>query len=307
MARPAVTGGKDRSGLLRLVGVVICLFVGAGLGPAGAQDRPALMVLPANINSAVDLPKSLHRVLTQAVTINLEGALRDQRAFDIYTKEDIALTAIQEERLRQITGDFDTSLIEEGDLKLVELIVVPIIWVADMNRHVRDLAGGQTVVQDYGTMQVQARVLNTQSGKVEASMRATESLEFQPERLFDRSGNWRQVSQLFLSELSVATTRALGARLIQAIFPPKVAAVSGDTVWINKGEGSGLEIGQEYDIFALGDCIVDPDTGECLQEIETWVGRARIERINAKVSAAKLVDGEGSVPRGAVLRPRPES
>src|SRR3546814_7255404 len=56
----------------------------------------------------------------------------------------------------------------------------------------------------------------------------------------------------------------------EIVNPPKVVGVHNGKVIINRGSGSAVA-GQTYDIYAVGEALVDPDTGEALGSAEEHV------------------------------------
>ena len=90
--------------------------------------------------------------------------------------------------------------------------------------------------------------------------------------------------------------------LTENIYPPKVTAVVGpDQFVLNRG-GNTVHVGGFYEVFATGELLIDPDTGEPLDRIETSVGIAQIVDVKPKYSIAKLVSGNAELSRGMVLR-----
>ncbi len=74
----------------------------------------------------------------------------------------------------------------------------------------------------------------------------------------------------------------------------KIAKVSGSTVYINLGDASGVKVGDRFTVLALGEAIIDPDTGENLGGIESEIGEIEVTKIiNAKLSLARVVSGSG--------------
>ena len=62
--------------------------------------------------------------------------------------------------------------------------------------------------------------------------------------------------------------------------------------------------GDIFEVFALGDWVTDPDTGERLDRIETSVGIARIMSVKPKYSLAQLISETAELTNGMVLRRR---
>ncbi|OQB91265.1 MAG: Curli production assembly/transport component CsgG [Verrucomicrobia bacterium ADurb.Bin118] len=92
-------------------------------------------------------------------------------------------------------------------------------------------------------------------------------------------------------------------RIVDVIFPAKVAAKLGMQVTINRGEGTGVAVGQTWVVFGLGEEIIDPDTGENLGRNEAEVGKIRIARVNPKLSYGEAIEDTG-ITVGNIVRPQ---
>jgi hypothetical protein len=92
-------------------------------------------------------------------------------------------------------------------------------------------------------------------------------------------------------------------RICDVIYPAKVVAKLGTQITINRGDNAGIAVGQVWSVYALGEEIVDPDTGEKLGRNEAEVGRIKITRITPKLSYGESVEDNGIVT-GAIVRPK---
>ncbi|HLP24076.1 MAG TPA: hypothetical protein VK477_00260, partial [Acidobacteriota bacterium] len=81
-------------------------------------------------------------------------------------------------------------------------------------------------------------------------------------------------------------------------------------VVLNEGEGR-VAVGDEFEVFAVGAALADPDTGVELGREENRIGRIRVVRALPKAAYA-LVEGTPAapIPAGAICRkprePAPE-
>lgn len=90
--------------------------------------------------------------------------------------------------------------------------------------------------------------------------------------------------------------------IIEIVNPAKVVAVQNGRVIINRGMGSVSE-GHIYDIYAMGEELVDPDTGEKLGAAEEKVASIKIGEIKGKVAYGAVVSGQlESIAKGSVAR-----
>ncbi len=90
--------------------------------------------------------------------------------------------------------------------------------------------------------------------------------------------------------------------VINVIYPARVLAILGDQVTINRGEGTGIAVGQSWGVYAQGEVLIDPDTGENLGSNEAQVGLVTIKRVEAKLSFAEAVENNG-IEKLAIVRP----
>ena len=92
--------------------------------------------------------------------------------------------------------------------------------------------------------------------------------------------------------------------LTENIYPPRVTGVLGPGQFVVNRGGNTVEAGSVFEVFAAGDWLLDPDTGERLDQLETSVGIARIVTVKPKYSIAELISDVVDLSRGMVLRRR---
>ena len=90
-------------------------------------------------------------------------------------------------------------------------------------------------------------------------------------------------------------------RVADAVFPPKIVGKTGKIATFNRGGGTGVSVGDEYEVFALGEEMVDPDTGDKLGYEEVSVGRLKVVSVAPKFSRGTLTEDNG-VEKGQVVR-----
>ena len=107
-----------------------------------------------------------------------------------------------------------------------------------------------------------------------------------------------QAAELLLDRLALHVAE----EVTDSIFPPKVAQVTGwGSFVVNRG-GNTVREDDLFEVFALGDAVVDPDTGEDLGRLETVAGIARITSVKPKFSLAEMITDHGEIVRGMILR-----
>ena len=122
------------------------------------------------------------------------------------------------------------------------------------------------------------------------------------EQLMSQSVRSGTFSDELLRKIAEEMGSQTANRVVDVIYPAKVIALTGPQATINRGDGTGIAVGQTWEVFALGEEMIDPDTGESLGSSEVKVGTLRIERVTPKFSSGTLTENFGVV-KGSVARP----
>jgi len=133
-----------------------------------------------------------------------------------------------------------------------------------------------------------------------------ESYAFRADRKDDRSDDATleknaELTDALLAEAVSEVATKIATRVADVVFPVRVLAKTEKQLTINRGEGGGLALGQVWDVYALGEELLDPDTKESLGRQEVKIGKAKISMINPKFSLADILEDTG-IDKGAVLR-----
>lgn len=92
----------------------------------------------------------------------------------------------------------------------------------------------------------------------------------------------------------------IAVRAADVVSPARVIGKRDKVVTINRNDQSGIKVGQVWEVFILGDELVDPDTGDTSRE-EVLVGKVKVTRVTPQNSQAEIVEDTG-IDRGAVAR-----
>jgi len=117
-------------------------------------------------------------------------------------------------------------------------------------------------------------------------------------RLIDVATRQVKYANLYISDSGTDSANAdtqmvlnavsnIGEDILFAIYPLKIEKIDGMTLYIGQG-GNQLQKGDIYNVFKLGDEIIDSYTGETLGRLEKVVGVATIENVSSKMSSAKI-------------------
>lgn len=92
----------------------------------------------------------------------------------------------------------------------------------------------------------------------------------------------------------------IAGRTTDAIFPARIIGKRDRVVTINRNDQSGIAVGQTWEVYALGEELVDPDTGDKTRE-EVLVGKVKVTRVTPQNSQAEILEDTG-IDRGAIVR-----
>jgi curli biogenesis system outer membrane secretion channel CsgG len=76
-------------------------------------------------------------------------------------------------------------------------------------------------------------------------------------------------------------------------WQPLIARVEEDRVYLNGGLDRGVVVGEELEVLAPGEAIIDPATGDILgHTAERLVGRLRVVMVEDRFAVAEVVEGD---------------
>jgi len=266
---------------------------------AWAQTTPGLKKLaisdvkitPGLVDStdAARRKTSLDRV-SQALDSQLIDRIQATRKFEIIGRSDMA-SLLKE-------ADFSG-----GSFKVSGVDYLLVTTIDDFQDHKETktfAALGKTVDIRTVRFATVGKIYDAKSGKLIESTNFS-IISSQPD---DTSGNnvrSGDLSDALLRTICKDMAEKVAVRVADVIFPARVISKLDKQVTINRGEGSGVAVGQLWNVFALGQELVDPDTGAVLGREEMQVGKVRVTQVNPKTSLAEIVEDKG-IDKLAVLR-----
>lgn len=105
-------------------------------------------------------------------------------------------------------------------------------------------------------------------------------------------GKKGESSDILLTDITREMAQKIASRVADAVFPARILAKRDKVVTINRNDSSGIKVGQVWEVFTLGDELVDPDTGEKSRE-EVLVGQVKITRVTPQNSQAEILEDTG--------------
>lgn len=146
-----------------------------------------------------------------------------------------------------------------------------------------------------------ARLYDTSTGALKESISA-EVEEGETAQYFEEGTRSGDNTQALYRAVAVTLANTIASGLSDSLYPPRILAKTGEQITFNRGEGTGVEPGQTWLVFAVGEPMIDPDTGENLGQEEVLLGQAEVMRVGARTSQAMLKEDNG-VQKGHIIRP----
>jgi hypothetical protein len=99
-------------------------------------------------------------------------------------------------------------------------------------------------------------------------------------------------SDVLLIDITREMAQKISSRVADAVFPARVLARRDKVVTINRNDTSGIKVGQVWEVFTLGEDLVDPDTGDKTRE-EVFVGKVKVTRVTPQNAQAEILEDTG--------------
>lgn len=249
-----------------------------------------------------DTKEELNRII-QSLDSQLIDRVNATRKFDVVGRSDLA-DVIKEQDLGA-SGNVDSkTAAKSGKLAGAKYLLVATVDDFDDYIEKATFAGtGQTATKRVFRFSIVGKLYDSTTGKlIESANFQTGNDEFKQIQM-DR--NYTEKNGELSDEMMVGIARSMAEKIAlhiaDVIVPAKVLIKRDNIVTINRGEGGGVAEGDVFNVFAQGEELKDPDTGESLGREEVKVGQVKISQVNAKTSQAQVMEDTG-IDKGAVLR-----
>lgn len=276
-----------------------CLLMsGSALAQAVAKYRVSVADLAVSDSLSA---RSKKTVLESSLIANIENAIRNGRKFELLTRRADALAEIRKEQEFAKSGLAAGDAAHEGQLSNAQSVVKVTVESFAFGRSAQKIPNidGKYKVSDNASITLNVQILDTTKGTVTGAF---------PIKASASSGTTIRngVGGASRSILDKALERAAGNlanQLSDTIFPITVIQAKGKRIWVNRGNDSGMKMGEHFIVFEPGEQLIDPQTGENLGSAEMEVGEAKVVRINPKVTVMEVIKGDASyITQGFILR-----
>ncbi len=295
-----------KSILRNLLSILIPAALLAAL-PVNAQQLDTLGISEVNVNPAVAESvrgagklNEMNRVL-EALDGQLIDRMNTTRKFQVVRRSDLPSILREQDLVESGLIEAGGDAAESFQISGVKYLLVPV--VDDFQDYVETAefeAIGQRAQRRVVRFSMVARIYDSTTGTL------LESANFQISNrdVTDQAAHITRDGDLS-DELLVAITRKMADRIalhvIDYTHPALVVARTGEQVTINRGDGGGMERGQSWEVFAVGEELIDPGTGMSLGREEVPVGEVTITRVTPLTSTAQIQEDYG-IERLHVLR-----
>src|SRR5208283_5012514 len=241
--------------------------------------------------------------IVESLDSQLVDRINATRKFDVVGRSDLA-DVIKEQDLGA-SGNVDAKTAAQAG-KLAGAKYLLITTVDDFQDYVEKATfegTGRSATKRVFRLSVVGKVYDSSTGKLlESANFQTGNDEFkkiQEERSYVVKDG--ELSDEMMVAVSRDLAQKIANRIADVVFPAKVLLKRDKDITINRGEGGGVSVGDTFNVFALGEEMIDPDTKESLGREEVKVGKVKITQVNPKTSTAEILDDTG-IDKGAILR-----
>ena len=288
-------------GLVFLSATLLPMLVSAqeGKSTLAVSSIKATPSLAASVKP--DKKTEMGRII-ESLDSQLIDRINATRKFDVMGRSD--LSDIIKEQDLGASGNVDARTAAKAG-KLTGAKYLLVTTVDDYQDYVEKATfegTGRSATKRVFRLSVVGKVYDSSTGKL------LESVNFQTGsdafKQIQEERNYSVKDGELSDEMMVAVARSMAEkianRIADVIFPAKVLLKRDKEVTINRGEGGGVAVGDTFNVYALGEELIDPDTKESLGREEAKVGRVKITQVNPKTSTAAILDDTG-IDKGAIL------
>jgi curli biogenesis system outer membrane secretion channel CsgG len=291
---------------------ILCLgLLSAALWPtpATAQEGKATLAVSSikptpSLAASVKPDKKLElgRII-ESLDSQLTDRINATRKFDVVGRSD--LNDILKEQDLGASGNVDAKTAAQAG-KLTGAKYLLVTTIDDYQDYVEKATfegTGRSATKRVFRLSIVGKIYDASTGKLlESANFQTGNDEFkqiQEERSYTVKDG--ELSDEMMVAVSREMAQKIANRIADVIFPAKVLLKRDKEITINRGDGGGVAVGDTFNVYALGEELIDPDTKESLGRDEVKVGKVRITQVNPKTSTAEILDDTG-IDKGAILR-----
>ena len=279
---------------------------------APAQDKATLAVSSIKPTSSLSASLSpnnkqeLGRIL-ESLDSQLVDGINATRKFDVVGRNSDLSDVIKEQDLGA-SGNVDAKTAAQAG-KLTGAKYLLVATVDDFQDYIQTATFqsiGETASKRIFRFSIVGKIYDSTTGKLlESANFQTGTNDFkQIQEQQNYTAQNGDLSDAMMVALARSMANKIANRVADVVFPIKVLVKTDSQVTVNRGEGAGVAIGDVFNVYALGQELIDPDTKDSLGREEVKVGQVQITEVDPKFSKATILSDTG-IDKGAILR-RPQ-
>ena len=244
---------------------------------------------------------SLDRVL-QSMNGQLIDRINATRKFQVVARSD--LDDILKEQDFASSGNVDLndkSAAQQFKIAGVKYLVVTTVDdFQDYNEVATFQGTGRSAIKRVIRLSCVGKIYDSTTGKLlESTNLQISNKDFTENRTYSTRDS--ELSDELLVAIAREMASKIANRVTDVIFPPKVLSRREKQITINRGDGTDIAIGQIWNVFVVGEELIDPDTKESLGREEVLIGKVKITSVLPKTSTAEIFEDFG-INKEAILR-----
>jgi len=271
------------------------------LGIGTVEVIPALKVTLATrgAEQAIELDR-----VQQSLDGQLTAAFGATGKFDVIARSDWPqILREQDFTTGGNVNGMDPQAAKSFMLKGIRWIVIP--QIADFQDYIETgvFEGlGQKLTRRIVKLALVTKIYDTTSGRLVESVNS----KYDDQKIINDPTNSTVQGGRFTDSMILDIARLTGEQvandIVDRLMPAKILAITDRVATISRGAGAGVATGQVWQVFALGQALTDPDTGESLGAEEVPVGWMQIQTADARVSRGGLCSDDFGVATGCIVR-----
>lgn len=267
---------------------------------------PAVQALPAVAAKVEGHGQGLELAqIVEGLDAKLADALQNTRKFEVRAHAELA--RILGEQQAQDSGNYDLSdPARARPFRLAGIPYLALVQIDDFQDQVQTAAFealGQKATRRQIRLGAVCRIFDATRGTLLESARVMlTDFDFRnnPQYVVDQKGG--DLTEAVVGVIADRMADRLAQRIVDVIFPAKVLVVRDGFVTFNRGDGGGVSVDEVWEVFAPGEALMDPDTGENLGSEEVPVGLVRVVSTAPKFARAEICGDDRGIARQCILR-----
>ena len=297
--------------MMRWIAGVVWVVVAVWLTPAGAsaQGSNAATLGIEQVGATPALAQAVEaaadgvgfRRCRQSLEQQLALRVQQTRKFQVVARADLE-QILDEQQLQRVVSDPSAENAVQA-YKIAGCRYLLIVTLDDFSDIVEDLrndAGRLLATRRTVRVGGVAKIYDTTTGVLRETVPVAAEVVAAQEQVRGVDADGRHDEVLY-AQVAGDLAQQASHGVLDTVFPARIIAMTGRQATVNRGEGTGIQVGQRWTVYALGEALIDPDTGEDLGSEEVPIGEIEIVEVTARFSRARVIEDRG-VARLQIVR-----